>query len=127
MGLNLTEAFVALGTADLDRLVQFYSQLLHEPAVYRAEVYAEFHFPDLKLGIFQPKNPVFAGSALSLCLEVENLEAAIAHLEAIGSLPLGKILTASHGREIYAADPDGNRIILHEARAAVSEVRTQLA
>ncbi|MGL4621884.1 MAG: VOC family protein, partial [Chroococcidiopsis sp.] len=34
----------------------------------------------------------------------------------IGCPPLGQIVTASHGREIYAYDPDGNRIILHQAK-----------
>ncbi len=51
---------------------------------------------------------------ISLCLEVIDLEAAIAHLTDLGYPPPGKILTASHGREIYAADADGNRLILHQ-------------
>ena len=50
----------------------------------------------------------------SLCLEVVNLAAAIAHMTELGYPPIGAILTASHGREIYAYDPDGNRLILHQ-------------
>ena len=45
-----------------------------------------------------------------------NLEAAIAHLDVLGYLPPGEIMTASHGREIYAYDPIGNRLILYEIR-----------
>lgn len=55
------------------------------------------------------------GGAMSLCLEVRNLESAIAHLTALGYPPPGEILTASHGREIYAYDPAGNRLILHQS------------
>jgi hypothetical protein len=52
---------------------------------------------------------------MSLCLEVSDLEDAIAHITALGFPPPGEILTASHGREIYAYDPDGNRLILHQS------------
>ncbi|MFM6271339.1 MAG: hypothetical protein ACKPFA_33295, partial [Dolichospermum sp.] len=51
----------------------------------------------------------------SLCLEVNNLESAISYLTSLGYPPLGIIYTASHGKEIYAYDPDGNRLILHQS------------
>jgi hypothetical protein len=54
---------------------------------------------------------------MSLCLEVANLDQAIARLTHLGYPPPGPILTASHGREIYAYDHDGNRLILHQASA----------
>jgi hypothetical protein len=57
---------------------------------------------------------------MSLCVEVADLDAAIARLVAIGYPPPGDMLTASHGREIYAYDPDGNRLILHEAKPITS-------
>ncbi|MBA2747243.1 MAG: hypothetical protein H0U45_00545 [Tatlockia sp.] len=52
---------------------------------------------------------------MSLCLEVEDLASAIAYLINIGYPPPGEIVTASHGKEIYACDPDGNRLILHQS------------
>jgi predicted enzyme related to lactoylglutathione lyase len=114
--------FVALADPDSERLVQFYKQLLsQEPASYIPQVYAEFQLPQLRLGIFKPsKNhqSEFKGQSsgsMSLCIEVEQLEAAIAHLSAIGYPPSGEITVAAHGREIYAYDPAGNRLILHEA------------
>ncbi|MBF2028247.1 MAG: VOC family protein [Oscillatoriales cyanobacterium C42_A2020_001] len=55
---------------------------------------------------------------MSLCLEVESLERAIAHLSQLGCPPPGNILTASHGQEIYACDPDGNWLILHQSYSA---------
>lgn len=119
--LHCQDAFVTLATPQLAELVQFYEQLLAQtPAPYIEQVYAEFHLPGLRLGIFQPKpdrQGEFAAphrSAMSLCLEVSDLPAAIAHLSQLGYAPPGKPIQASHGQEIYAYDPDGNRLILHQ-------------
>lgn len=121
MILPCRTAFVTLAASDLETLVQFYRHLLdQEPQPYVPQVYAEFELPNLRLGLFQPKpthEPEFtapSSGSMSLCLEVENLESAIAHLTAIGHPPSGAIATTSHGREIYAYDPIGNRIILHQ-------------
>lgn len=106
---------------EVDRLVAFYQGLLRQsPQPWVANRYAEFHLPGLRLAIFKPQadhQPEFAqagGCPLSLCLEVADLEAAIAHLSALGQPPPGPIITAAHGREIYGYDPDGNRLILHQ-------------
>lgn len=121
MGFYYTDAIVTIATQDIDKLVNFYSDLLDkQPINFIPRVYAEFDLIGVKLGIFQPKeshNAEFQTSAkskISLCLEVNNLEAAIAHLTNIGYPPPGEIAIASHGREIYAYDPDGNRLILHQ-------------
>jgi len=117
-----TTAFVTLTTVEIETLVSFYTRLLNqEPQPYLPNVYAEFHLPGLRLGIFSPKEqncPEFeqaAKSGMSLCLEVSDLEVAIAHLTALGYPPPGQVLTASHGQEIYAYDPAGNRLILHQS------------
>ncbi|MEW6496445.1 MAG: VOC family protein [Cyanobacteriota bacterium] len=122
MSFRYTDAFVTLAAADAETLVQFYSKLLErKPNPYIPNVYAEFRLSGLRLGIFKPKPNHWqefensARSGMSLCLEVENLEEAIAHLTSIGYPPPGDILTASHGREIYAYDPAGNRLILHQS------------
>ena len=52
---------------------------------------------------------------MSLCLEVVSLEDSIDRLAHLGYPPRGPITIASHGREIYADDPDGNRLILHQS------------
>jgi predicted enzyme related to lactoylglutathione lyase len=120
-GIICSEAFVALATGNLNELAKFYEALLNSPPqIFRADVYAEFDLAGLKLGIFQPKNEGAAEfssprqAAMSLCLEVANLEAAIAHLTKLGYPPQSPIISASHGRETYAYDPDGNRLILHQ-------------
>lgn len=122
MPLDCAAAFLALAATDFQLLVEFYQRLLgREPISYIADAYAEFQLPGLRLGIFCPKASYqreFAnsrGSGMSLCLEVANLEAAIAHLTEIGYPPPGEIRTASHGRETYAYDAEGNRIILHQS------------
>ncbi len=120
MTFQYTDAFVTLAAANAETLVRFYSQLLaQEPKPYIPNVYAEFRLTGLRLGIFQPKPNHWqefensSQSGMSLCLEVDDLEEAIAHLTSLGYPPPGEITTASHGREIYAYDPVGNRLILH--------------
>lgn len=116
------EAFTALATVQFDAVVEFYRQVFGiDPHPYVDQVYAEFRLPGMKLGIFKPKDAhaeEFSQSAqagLSLCLEVDDLEGAIAHLTHLGYPPPGDITIASHGREVYGYDPAGNRIIFHEA------------
>lgn len=122
MFFQCTDAFITLATVELKTLVAFYTTLLGKsPAAHIPNVYAEFQLPGLRLGIFKPKETNrqefenLVKSAMSLCLEVSNLEDAIAHLSSLGYPPPGEILTASHGREIYAYDPAGNRLILHQS------------
>lgn len=122
MGFHYTDAIVTIATINIEPLVDFYTNLLaQQPATFIPNVYAEFQFANMRLGIFKPQQKheaEFAHSAkskISLCLEVRNLEDAIAHLTNIGFPPPGEIIIASHGKEIYAYDPDENRIILHQA------------
>ncbi len=114
-------ALVTIASVNFDLVVDFYTQFLGlNPDRYIPAVYAEFSISGLKLGIFCPKSsnrdefghPSHSG--MSLCLEVASLESSIDQLAQLGYPPLGPITTASHGREIYAYDPDGNRLILHQ-------------
>ncbi len=117
--INIQAVYVALAHENLQSLVAFYQSLLGQvPQVYMPERYAEFVLPDLKLALFKPSDgQEFAGPAgsMSVCLEVDDLEGAIATLRDLGYPPLGDILYASHGQEIYAYDPAGNRLILHQS------------
>lgn len=122
MTLQCSGAFVTLSAPEFDKMVQFYRKILsQQPNPHSPGRYAEFALPGLKLGIFRPKathasGPSHSASAgMSLCLEVDNLEAAIAHFTRLGYPPPGSIKVASHGQEIDAYDPDGNRIILHQS------------
>lgn len=121
MNFQCTSAFVTLAAVDFNKLVLFYSQLLTiQPQLYIPNRYAEFLLPSLRLGIFQPKQTHqvefrHGKSAISVCLEVADIGHAIAHLTNLGYPPPGEILTASHGKEIYAYDPEENRLILHQS------------
>ena len=123
MMFSIANAFVTLGVADFPKVIDFYRQFLNqEPQSFIPNVYGEFRLTGgLRLGIFHPKAAHFYEfsnsnqSGMSLCLEVEDLESAIAHLTAIGYPPPCEITIASHGREIYAYDPAGNRLILHQS------------
>jgi predicted enzyme related to lactoylglutathione lyase len=117
-------AFVTIATVNFDLVVDFYAQLLGSaPQLHLPLAYAEFAIGGLRVGIFAPKasnRDEFSESirsGMSLCLEVESLECSIDLLTQIGYPPSGEITTASHGREIYAYDPDGNRLILHQSRS----------
>jgi catechol 2,3-dioxygenase-like lactoylglutathione lyase family enzyme len=123
MVFQYTDAFVTIATLDLEILVKYYTKFLRkEPVKLIPNIYAEFQLSGVKLGIFKQKKTNESEflsslkSKMSLCLEVSNLEDAIAHLTVLGYPPPGEITTASHGREIYAYDPDGNRIILHQSK-----------
>lgn len=121
MALQLNNSLVTIASTNLETLVTFYTKLLGEPKSHIPNVYAEFHLPGIILGIFKPKatsEDEFQNatqSKISLCWEVNDLEDAIAQFTGLGHPPTGAIVTASHGREIYVYDPDGNRIILHQA------------
>jgi catechol 2,3-dioxygenase-like lactoylglutathione lyase family enzyme len=123
MVFQYTDAFVTIATINLEKVVTFYTVLLkEEPVKLIPNIYAEFQLSGVRLSIFKPKKSNESEfinslkSKMSLCLEVSNLEDAIAHLSALGYPPPGEITTASHGREISAYDPDGNRIILHQSK-----------
>lgn len=113
--------YLTLASPNFEDLVRFYQGLLGPDAEFRQMAgYAEFRLSGLRLGIFKPRLDqvtefqAATSGGMSLCLEVPDLEGAIAHLTNLGYPPPGPILTDSHGREIYAYDPDGNRLILHQ-------------
>jgi predicted enzyme related to lactoylglutathione lyase len=119
MALHTSDVFITLVDPDGETLGRFYRQLFGlEPVMDIPRIYTEFLLPGLRLGIFKPQEKhaaEFVGAGgMSLCVEVEDLEAAIAQFAALGYPPPGEIAIASHGREIYAYDPLGNRLILHE-------------
>lgn len=118
----LISALVTISSVNFDSIVAFYTKFLDTtPQQYLPSIYAEFAIADLRLGIFCPKSSNReefghpSQSGMSLCLEVASLEDAIDLLTQFGYPPQGEITTASHGREIYAYDPDGNRLILHQS------------
>jgi predicted enzyme related to lactoylglutathione lyase len=121
MPFSCQSIFVTLACNEFDTLVTFYRDLFDQlPQPYKHQSYAEFQLPGLRLGIFKPQSDhrkVFSGKSsgsMSLCLEVANLDIAIVTLAKLGYPPPGNVIKAAHGREIYAYDPEGNRLILYQ-------------
>ncbi len=121
MTLDYSTVWITIAAQDFERSQDFYEQLLGKapdrtlgPA--DQPIYAEFQLKGLRLGIYRPQsgNSAPTSSPLSLCFQVKSLEESIAHLTSIGFPVEGEILTPRHGREVYAADPDGNRLILYQ-------------
>ena len=118
---TIQTAYVTLAGKNLPVLVEFYQSLLGQPPrVHVPQHYAEFMLPGLRLALFKPRADhevefAEAAASMSLCLEVDELERAIAALSKLGYPPPGEIIHASHGQEIYAYDPAGNRLIVHQA------------
>jgi predicted enzyme related to lactoylglutathione lyase len=116
-----TRAFVTLAAPQWERSIAFYSQLLNqEPHGLQADRYGAFDLGSWKLAIYRPKReelePPGTYPALSLCFQVPDLDETLTHLAKLNLDPPGPIQAASHGREVYLYDPDGNRIILYEPR-----------
>jgi predicted enzyme related to lactoylglutathione lyase len=125
MGLTNRRVWVTIGVTDFGRVCQFYQQLFEQaPIAIMPNQYAEFAIADLRIGIYRSRlaeQATIAPSSLaqpfppiSLCIEVADLTAAINHLTQLGYPPPGEIITAPHGQEIYAYDPEGNRLILYQ-------------
>ncbi len=114
-------AFVTLASVNLAAQVEFYRAFLAIEPLPHTPTYAEFGLPGLRLALFLPKPSSTAeftaanSGAMSLCLEVNDLNSAIARLNNLGHGPTKEIMHTSHGDEVYAYDLDGNRLILHQA------------
>ncbi len=119
--VSCADVFVAIASQHIERQVAFYSQFLSISPQPNTVTYAEFRLSGLRLAIFTPNEQNaaefsgFSSGPMSLCLEMEDLAGAIAHLKNIGHAPPGNLMHTSHGQEIYAYDPDGNRLILHQS------------
>jgi catechol-2,3-dioxygenase len=133
MSQFFSRAWLAIAVQSLTGSVQFYQTLLGDGAVSRQiGKYIEFDLGDLRLGLFEPKPnaaPEFdrrGQNPMSLCLAVTDLDQTLTHLATQSLLPDGPppILLASHGRETYLFDPDGNRIILYERKQAAGEQKS---
>ncbi|MGI0491316.1 VOC family protein [Alkalinema pantanalense CENA528] len=129
IGISYTSAWVTIAALDLERSQQFYQALFAcEPSRVLADRYVEFQLSDLRVGIYRPtKNsphpsemPAIAISSeasMSLCFQVQDLDATIAQLGGL-EIPHDVMAIASHGREVYAYDPDGNRLIFYQPNSA---------
>jgi predicted enzyme related to lactoylglutathione lyase len=119
MDFVITRSLVTIAAIDWAATLSFYQDLLQQaPQALQPDRYAEFRLADCTIALYAPRTtepPIPQPyPSLSLCLHVKDLTRAIAHLQAMHiAIPSG-IQHSGHGREIYIADPNGNRIILYE-------------
>lgn len=124
MPVPYTEVFAAIGANDYPATVAFYGALFgREPDERIRDIYVAFRLPGLHLGIFAPRasnrpdfaNPADLRGGLSLVMRVPDVDQARAAVSALNAThPPGPIQPTNHGREFYAYDPEGNRIIVVE-------------
>lgn len=132
MAPRFTEVFAAIGANDYPATVNFYRTLFgREPDERVRATYVAFRLPGLHLGIFEPRpqnRPDFANPAesqghgsLNLVLSVPDADQARSALAALNpARPPGLIQPTRDGREFYAYDPEGNRLIVVERAGALT-------
>jgi lactoylglutathione lyase len=117
---------VAFKVADVERSVRWYGDAFGAKKVYHVEAQAErpelmfleFHkgqFVELFSGgknmLLSPSDPI---GYLHFCLQVDNLEQALAHLANINVKPERQFIGRAQQRIAFISDPDGNNIELME-------------
>jgi lactoylglutathione lyase len=117
---------VAFKVADVERSVRWYGDAFGAKKVYHVEsqgerpelMFLEFHkgqFVELFSGgknmLPSPSDPI---GYLHFCLQVDNLEQALAHLAKMNVKPERKFIGRAQQRIAFISDPDGNSIELME-------------
>lgn len=115
-----------LAVSDLERSVTFYRQAFGWPIRINAPVLVELELPDGRgLGLYKRSGfahntqqtpvlvPVGEISGTELYFRTDDLDGAVARLEAAGARPLSALAERPWGDEAaYFADPDGNVIVV---------------
>ena len=121
--------FIAVPTEDYERSAEFYGQTLGLPFVKRWGSYpaGEFQAGNLTIAIMQSAafGMTFSRSSTAVALQVADVAAARAELEAAGvAFQPAEEPTMDSGvcHQAYFSDPDGNPLILHH-RYAPPEAR----
>ncbi|WP_338461102.1 VOC family protein [Synechococcus elongatus IITB7] len=117
---------MTLAVQNLVVMQAFYTALLgSDPQVVWADRYAGFQIHGQRLGLFRPRREECdrwrsAQGAWSLCLYVPDLEAACQTVLAAGGQIESAAIAETYGRECYARDPEGNRLLLCQGEPPVA-------
>jgi len=113
--------FVAVPAKDFDESVHFYGTVLGLPAGKRwgSMPGAEFQAGNLTLAIMEPTafGQEFRANSLPIALQVDDVAAARAHLEAQGVAFFGETLDSGVCHQAFFNDPAGNTLDLHHRYA----------
>jgi len=114
--------FVSVPTSDLERTVAFYGETLGlRRSVYRPDRnFAEFETGTVTLSVVDPERMGIGElrpNANHVALQVQDVAAARATLEARGVEFMGDIFDTGVCHMAFFADPDGNALMLHHRYA----------
>ncbi len=114
--------FVSVPTQDLERAVAFYGDTLGlRRSVYRPDRnFAEFETGTVTLSVVNPEGMgigAFQANRNHIALQVADVAAARAALEARGVSFLGDIFDTGVCHMAFLTDPDGNALMLHHRYA----------
>jgi catechol 2,3-dioxygenase-like lactoylglutathione lyase family enzyme len=113
--------FIALGTTDFERAVDFYSNVLGLPERKRWGNMpgVEFETGNLTIAIMESKafGLEFAPHSHPIEFRVDDVEAARKELESRGVEFQGDILDSGVCHQTFFADPDGNALAIHRRYA----------
>jgi len=107
--LRPSATLLSLSTDQMEAMHAFYTVLLGPPRKQISKAYF-FALPGCNLALWPGEK--HGDGSLKLTLRVDDLEAARESLPP--SLDVSPIERASHGRECFIHDPDGNTVILYE-------------
>jgi catechol 2,3-dioxygenase-like lactoylglutathione lyase family enzyme len=114
--------FVTVPTTDYERAAAFYGKTLGLPFVKRwgSMPAGEFQAGPLTLALMQSDafGQEFRRTTTAVALQVADVAAARAELEAAGVAFHGDVLDSGVCHQAFFADPDGNPLILHHRYAA---------
>lgn len=109
-------AFVMYPVTDIARAADFYSGVLgFEPSGLSSDYWVEYEVGEVTFGIGNFEQVGKAGTAQSLAIEVSDMSAARAELAARGIETTEPFETQICYISILR-DPDGNQIVLHQAK-----------
>lgn len=107
-----TGVIASLRTARFAKLLNFYEQILGKPETLVPQKWARFQLPGCALVLWHQTEMTAIDGSMQLCLIVENLDQTCHYLSPSHSV--SAITEASHGREAFLQDPDGNTLILYQ-------------
>lgn len=111
--LNPTGTIFSQRTVNFRKLQHFYTGLLGSPKACKADQWAAYALPGGQFILWSQVDFKLEGDgALELCLTVTDLDQA--HEQLAADYQPSAIQSASHGREFFIKDPDGNRIIVYQ-------------
>jgi predicted enzyme related to lactoylglutathione lyase len=120
-GLITGVDFVVVPTDDFANAVDFYGEVLKLACIdrYRGVPGAEFQAGNLTIAVMESKalGREFRANTMPIALQVADVDAARANLEAVGVSFLADTFDSGVCRQAIFADPDGNPLALHHRYA----------